>query len=140
MRRRIFADTSYWVALTDKNDELHQDAQSAFLKIGDAQVMTTEAVAIEVVNFFSRSGQWMRQKANHLVRQMLVSPEILVLPTSREMLMSGLSLHSQRPDKSYSLTDCISMQVMRELGIFEILTHDRHFTQEGFVTLMREAA
>ena len=137
MRHQVFADTSYWIALTDKTDMLHSAAQSAFLEIGDAQILTTEAVVIEVVNFFSQSGDWMRQKANHFVRQMIVSPEIIVLPSSREMLMSGLSLHAQRPDKNYSLTDCISMQVMRELGIFEILTHDHHFAQEGFVALLR---
>lgn len=104
-----------------------------------AQIFTTDAVLIEVVNFFSRSGDWMRQKANHFVRQVIVSPEMLVLPPSREMLMSGLSLHAQRPDKNYSLTDCISMQIMRELGIFEILTHDNHFEQEGFIALLRGA-
>lgn len=140
MRRQVFADTSYWVALTDKNDDMHKVAQLAFFEIGDAQILTTEAVVIEVVNFFSRSGDWMRQKANYFVRQMIVSPEITVLPSNREMLMSGLSLHAQRPDKNYSLTDCISMQVMRELGIFEILTHDHHFAQEGFIALMRSAS
>jgi len=53
------------------------------------------------------------------------------------MLLAGLDLHFDRPDKNYSLTDCISMQMMRELGVFEILTHDHHFAQEGFVALMR---
>jgi hypothetical protein len=31
---------------------------------------------------------------------------------------------------------CISMQTMRELEIIEMLTHDKHFTQEGFVILL----
>ncbi len=137
MRCQVFADTSYWVALIDKSDALHQAAQFAFIEIKDAQILTTEAVLIEVVNFFSRYGDWMRQKAGHFVREIIVSPELVVLPSSREMLMSGLSLHLQRPDKNYPLTDCISMQMMRELGVFEILTHDHHFAQEGFVALMR---
>jgi predicted nucleic acid-binding protein len=37
-----------------------------------------------------------------------------------------------RPDKGYSLTDCISMQTMRKEGLTEVLTKDRHFEQEGF--------
>jgi predicted nucleic acid-binding protein len=41
-----------------------------------------------------------------------------------------------RPDKGYSLTDCVSMLVMRQEGITEILTHDIHFTQEGFTKLL----
>ena len=44
--------------------------------------------------------------------------------------------HKSRPDKAYSLTDCISMETMRHEGISEILTHDAHFTQEGFTILL----
>jgi hypothetical protein len=40
------------------------------------------------------------------------------------------------PGKYYSLTDCISMNLMRGRGITEILTHDQHFTQEGFTILL----
>lgn len=41
-----------------------------------------------------------------------------------------------KPDrKAYSLTDCISMEAMRQEGITDILTHDNHFTQEGFTIL-----
>jgi hypothetical protein len=47
-------------------------------------------------------------------------------------------LYIQRPDKGYSLTDCISMQTMRREGLTEALTKDRHFEQEGFQVLFRE--
>jgi predicted nucleic acid-binding protein len=47
-----------------------------------------------------------------------------------------LPLYERRPDKQYSLIDCISMNVMRRKGISEILTRDRHFSQEGFVRLL----
>jgi len=52
--------------------------------------------------------------------------------------MAGLELYKHRPDKEYSLTDCISMQMMRQLGITDVLTQDRHFTQEGFTILFNE--
>jgi predicted nucleic acid-binding protein len=42
-----------------------------------------------------------------------------------------------RPDKGYSLTDCISMGTMRREAITEVLTNDRHFEQEGFRALFR---
>ncbi len=29
----------------------------------------------------------------------------------------------------------ISMMVMKQMGIYEILTHDKHFTQEGLTIL-----
>lgn len=39
-------------------------------------------------------------------------------------------------DKEYSLIDCISMITMQERQIDQILTNDRHFSQEGFEILM----
>jgi predicted nucleic acid-binding protein len=46
-----------------------------------------------------------------------------------------LSLYKARADKGYSLTDCISMNTMRERNLTEVLTHDQHFAQEGFSLL-----
>lgn len=54
---------------------------------------------------------------------------------SHQSFLGGLNLYEQRVDKGYSLTDCVSMNTMRKLGIREVLTHDRHFAQEGFVVL-----
>jgi hypothetical protein len=52
---------------------------------------------------------------------------------------SGLALYRARLDKGYSLTDCISMQTMRQEGLSEVLTNDRHFEQEGFRALFRNS-
>jgi predicted nucleic acid-binding protein len=59
------------------------------------------------------------------------------VPQSRASFLSGLQLYRARPDKGYSLTDCVSMQTMRREGLTEVLTNDRHFEQEGFHTLLR---
>ncbi len=50
--------------------------------------------------------------------------------------MKGFELYNARLDKGYSLTDCVSMNVMREQNISEILTNDDHFEQEGFQILL----
>ncbi|HEX8465986.1 MAG TPA: hypothetical protein VF627_15335 [Abditibacterium sp.] len=71
---------------------------------------------------------------------MLASGEVEVRPQTRAQFLAGLALYEARPDKEFSLTDCISMQMMRELGIFEVLTHDHHSAQEEFVALMRGAS
>jgi uncharacterized protein len=51
--------------------------------------------------------------------------------------MAGLKLYEDRPDKGYSLTDCISMQTMLSEGLADVLTNDRHFEPEGFRALFR---
>ena len=61
----------------------------------------------------------------------------LCLISTRESFLSGMALYEARPDKGYSLVDCISMQTMRKEGLTEVLTNDRHFEQEGFRALFR---
>jgi predicted nucleic acid-binding protein len=51
--------------------------------------------------------------------------------------LDGLALYEDRPDKGYSLADCISMQIMRLEGLTHVLSNDRHFEQEGFTALFR---
>jgi predicted nucleic acid-binding protein len=55
-----------------------------------------------------------------------------VIPQTRQGFPEALAFYEARPDKHYSLTDCVSMQVMQREGLTEVLTNDRHFTQEGF--------
>ncbi len=63
--------------------------------------------------------------------------DIRVIPQSRMSFLEGLVLYNARPDKRYSLTDCISMQTMRREDLRGVLTNDRHFEQEGFRALFR---
>ena len=51
--------------------------------------------------------------------------------------MRGVALYAERPDKDWSLTDCISFVVMRKMDITEALTGDRHFEQAGFTALLK---
>ena len=50
---------------------------------------------------------------------------------------AGLELYLARPDKDWSLTDCISFVVMEREGITDALTGDKHFEQAGFVALLK---
>ncbi|WP_231506131.1 type II toxin-antitoxin system VapC family toxin [Planktothrix serta] len=60
------------------------------------------------------------------------------VPVTSELFKSAVKFYSQRLDKGYSLTDCASMLIMRQKGIQDILTYDKHFLQEGFNALLRE--
>ena len=60
---------------------------------------------------------------------------IQIFPATPESFAEGLMLYSQRLDKDWSLTDCISFVLMKREGVFEALTEDRHFRQAGFTPL-----
>lgn len=90
----------------------------------------------EFLTAVSAYGDHIRRLACRFVREILNDGAIEVVAQSHESFLAGLALYERRPDKEYSLVDCISMNVMRQRQIEEILTHDRHFSQEGFVRLL----
>ena len=59
-----------------------------------------------------------------------------ILPPTLELFEAGCDLYEQRPDKEWSLTDCISFVVMHNHGLTDALTADRHFQQAGFQALL----
>ena len=65
------------------------------------------------------------------------NPEIEMAWVDEGQHRSALRLLQERLDKTYSLCDAVSFLLMRERGITEALTTDRHFEQEGFVRLLK---
>ena len=134
--KSVFADAFYWVALTNPDDTRYRDAVAFDKVLTTTTIVTTDEVLAEFVTFFSADPR-QRGRAAATVRRLLVHPAMRVIPQSRESFLSGVDLYEARPDKGFSLTDCISMQTMRREGLLEVLTNDRHFEQEGFRALFR---
>jgi predicted nucleic acid-binding protein len=134
--RRVFADTVYWIALANPLDQWHLSAMKASQSSKGAGIVTTEEVLVEFLAHFSGGGRRLRKGAVRYVESVLGDPGIVVLPQSHDTFMNGLTLYKKRPDKEYSLVDCISMESMRQQSLTDVLTHDDHFAQEGFIVLM----
>ena len=98
----------------------------------DDVLFTSDAVLTEFLAALSAAGPHMRQRAADRVEEILNDPRHHVVEMTRSRFLEGLTLYKSRLDKAYSLTDCFSMNVMRHEGLTDILTNDRHFTQEGF--------
>src|SRR5262249_60260792 len=108
----------------------HQQSIASPGRLGAIHLYTPDAVFDEYLATYSAS--YPRHRAAASVRRLLASPEVTVIPQTHELFLEGLTLYEARPDKEYSLTDCISMQVMRRESLTEVLTNDHHCTQEGF--------
>jgi uncharacterized protein len=135
---RVFADTSYYVALTNPRDQLHAVATQFLASYGSA-IVTTEFVLVEVANFLSRS-RIGRHTFQTLDAQLRAAPEVTIYPATSDLYARGLKLFTARPDKDWSLTDCISFDVMAELEITDALTADEHFEQAGYCVLLKPGA
>jgi predicted nucleic acid-binding protein len=132
--RQIFVDTLYWLALFVPGDEWNTAARST--DTSDARLITTEEVLGEFLTAVCGHGEYVRRLACRAVREILSDPGVEVVVQYHESFLAGLALYERRPDKAYSLTDCISINVMRQRRVHEVLTHDRHFSQEGFTRLL----
>lgn len=130
----VFVDTNYWIAIITPNDQWHARAKDASRRLTSARFVTTESVLIETLNYFARSR--LRPLMTATVRDILEDVSIEVVPHTPYTFLAGLAFYEARHDKGYSLTDCISMNTMRERGIADVLTHDHHFAQEGFTVLL----
>jgi uncharacterized protein len=133
--RMLFADTFYWVALLNARDPFHARVTAFGSSLGWARLITTDEVLTEVLNWFSGYGPQWRGQAATLIRDLRSDPDVDVLPQTRADFDAAFALYEARPDKGYSLTDCRSMLALRARGVTEVLTNDRHFTQEGFTIL-----
>ncbi len=132
----VFVDSLYWIALINPKDQWYSVTVEAKKRYGSAKFVTTEAVLIEVLNYFSTYGARFRFISSQVTRAILDDPDIEVLPIHSSLFLSGLNLDEQTLDKGYSMVYCISMMAMKNRDISEVLTHDKPFSQEGFNILL----
>ncbi len=134
---RAFADTSYWIALLNPRDELHETALAASRSNSFEQILTSEMVLAEFLNSFSDRGTVLRRAAVKVVEALRSNRAVVIVPQSAEQFEQSLRRYKSMADKSWSFTDCASFLVMEKEGIRAALTHDRHFMQAGFEALLR---
>src|SRR6266404_9023397 len=120
----ILVDAGYFIALFTPDDELHERAIAWSAHVNEPLVVT-EYVLLECVNKFSRPKD--RPSAHALVEHVRTNPIFDLVHASAQLFADGLSLHRDRPDKEWSLTDCISFTVMTERKIGRALAYDRSF-------------
>ena len=132
--RRVFADTFYFLAVLNARDLAHEQA---FAFYGDAHLhlVTTEWILTEVADANAEPAR--RSGFQQLLAVLEQDDHVQVTPASHDLFRRGLRLYFDRPDKEWSLTDCISFVVMQKEGLTEALTGDKHFEQAGFVALLK---
>jgi predicted nucleic acid-binding protein len=136
--RVVFADTVYWVAITNPRDALHLAATEMGSRLGAYRFVTSEMVLVEVLNAMSGDSNHLRCAAADLAQEIMDDPSIELVPQTAQLFRNALALYRERPDKSWSMADCASFLIMEQRQITEALTHDRHFEQRGYSALLRD--
>jgi predicted nucleic acid-binding protein len=91
-------------------------------------LLTTDAVLLEIGNALARG---YKQEAIEVIEQFLASDEVEIKRLTPYLFEQAFELCKQHRDKDWSLVDCISFVTMREAGLSQALTFDRHFVQAG---------
>jgi len=125
-------DAFYYFALLNPRDAAHTEAMKLTANLR-GPLVTTAWVLTEVADGLAETPS--RTLFAPLVRQLRSSKLMTIIPPTEQLFEESIQLYEARPDKQWSLTDCVSMVAMRKLGITDVLTGDHHFHQAGFSLL-----
>lgn len=128
----VFLDTGYVIALEAVDDQHHEEAVEHWRDVAPqlSTIVTTTYVFDEVVTFFNSRDR--HRKAVEIGRRLRESRIAEIVQVDEGLFEDGWTRFQERPDKRYSLTDCISFVVMERREINEALAFDRHFEQAGY--------
>jgi len=131
--KTVFADTFYFLAYLNRADHNHERAMAA-AHAHRGGIVTTAWVLTEVADAFAASA--LRNRIADFVTSLQADPDTQIIAADR-LFERGLKLYNARPDKTWTLTDCISFVVMADERLSDALTGDHHFEQAGFKALLR---
>ena len=137
MKRSVYVDTAYLVALLDSRDRLHKSATRLTLELerDSAQLLTSDGVITEFGNYFARSP--LRADAAEWIHALRTDTAWLVTPIDGQLQRRGERRYRKHLDKAWSITDCVSMEIMLDEDLLEVATSDVHFEQAGFKILLK---
>jgi uncharacterized protein len=134
--RRVFADTSYFIALIAPDDVAHKRASD--LAEEPLHIVTSAWAMTELAAYLSAPGN--RPLFSKVLTALRSSPLVDFVPATQELFDRAAELYDARPDKAWSLADCTSFLIMERQNLTDALTTDHHFIQAGFNALLADAA
>jgi predicted nucleic acid-binding protein len=131
---RVFADTSYFLALLNPIDELHH--QAVMLAASHSfRLFTSDFVLLEIAD--GLAARKSHQKFAAPFHALRIDTSTNIVPATRKTLEQAEALYLSRRDKGWTLTDCTSFILMKRNRINDTLSADKHFEQAGFRILMK---
>jgi predicted nucleic acid-binding protein len=133
----VFLDTNGWLALLNASDSLHASATEAWLTVGRSQnrIVLTDWIVAETGNGLARAKATSR--FGEAVERVLESARAEIVFVDQSLLEQAVQMYHHHSDKSWGLVDCASFLVMRDRGLTDVFTCDRHFEQAGFRRLLK---
>jgi predicted nucleic acid-binding protein len=133
----MLLDTSGLLCLHYRAEPFHAQATTAYKR---ATIRLTHNYIIAEYVALAHARSFPRPSILSFVVDLLENPDIETIGVDEVLHRTAVDLLLERQDKGYSLCDSVSFVVMRQRGITEALSTDRHFEQEGFTRLLQPEA
>jgi predicted nucleic acid-binding protein len=129
----IFVDTTFWAALTARDDALHDHAVQLFAQHATERLVTSNHVRGETWTLLRRRRGF--RSAVSFLDGLERTARLRLEFVSRDLEEEALRWLRGREEREYSFVDATSFTVMRALRIREALAFDGDFTAAGFTEL-----
>jgi predicted nucleic acid-binding protein len=129
----IFADTSFWAAVTGRDDAWHDEAVELLRKHWTERLVTSNHVRGETWTLLRRRRG--HRSAVAFLDRVDRTARLSVENVSEEVEAQALRWLRRHDEREYSFVDATSFALMRSLRIKEALAFDGDFAAAGFVEL-----
>jgi uncharacterized protein len=137
--RVVLLDTSYILALENRDDPHHEKAKALDRELGreNATLMLHWGILLEIADGYARMNR--RGRGLALLATFEGEEGYAIVGITEQLFREAMRFYRARPDKEWGLTDCVSFALMKREGVSEALTADAHFRQAGFQALLLES-
>jgi predicted nucleic acid-binding protein len=128
----IFVDTGPFVARFVESDQYHKRAKAEWSRIEKRRerCFTSSFVLDETFTLLARRTTY--AFAAERARGLMASRLLVILRPTKDDELAALDLFEKLADQQVSFTDCVSFALMRQSGIENAFSFDRHFDLLGF--------
>lgn len=132
MPKEILVDASAWIAVSDKNDNWHSAGAKILPRIlRDYQLLVTTNLVVAETHIALRQRMGFFGAMAFVVKIRTGGRLVRVISTN-ELELEAEEILKQYDDQDFSYTDAISFAVMKQRGITDVFTYDKHFRVMGF--------
>jgi predicted nucleic acid-binding protein len=137
MKKAVFVDTGFWIALFDRRDRNHPFAKNSLKPILEIyRLYLSDFIIFETITYLNCS-----IKSHSLALRFLAKaqePTLTTLVVDEVIKAQALESFQKYSDKDLSITDCTSFALMLQKGIQLYAGFDDHFQQVGFVSALEQ--
>ncbi|MEW6546980.1 MAG: PIN domain-containing protein [Bacillota bacterium] len=129
----VYVDTSAFLAVLDADDQNHGHAKRVWeaLLSKRAPLISSSYVLVETWTLVQH------RLGMEAVRSFSedVFPLLGIIWVGSELHRRGVAALLAANCRNLSLVDCVSFEVMRDLGVKNVFTFDPHFREQGFTCM-----